>query len=59
VLGSIASGSWGHHLSRRRLAAGHDVKLMPARTVKPCLKGHKTDFRDAEAIAEAARSVMT
>jgi hypothetical protein len=29
------------------------------RTVKPCLKGHKTDFRDAEAIAEAARSVMT
>jgi transposase len=35
------------------------VKLMPARYVKPCLKGHKTDFRDAEAIAEAARSVMT
>jgi hypothetical protein len=32
------------------------VKLMPARTVKPCLKGHKNDFRDAESIAEAALS---
>ncbi len=44
-----------HHLSRRLLALGHDVKLMPARYVKPFLKGHKNDFRDAEAIAEAAQ----
>ncbi len=26
-----------HHLSRRLLALGHDVKLMPARYVKPFL----------------------
>ncbi len=32
------------------------MKLMPARTVKPCLKGHTKDFRDAEANAEAALS---
>ncbi len=44
-----------HHLSRRLLALGHDVKLMPARYVKPFLKGHKNDFRDAEAIAEAVQ----
>ena len=35
-----------HHLSRQLLALGHDVKLIPARYVKPFLKGHKNDFRD-------------
>ena len=44
-----------HHLSRQLLALGHDVKLMPARYVKAFLKGHKNDFRDAEAIAEAVQ----
>jgi transposase len=29
------------------------VKLLPAQYVRPYLKGHKNDFRDAEAIAEA------
>lgn len=42
-----------HHLSRRLLGLGHDVRMMPARYVRPFLKGQKNDFRDAEAIAEA------
>ena len=44
-----------HHLSRRALALGHEARLMPARYVKPYLKGQKNDFRDAEAIAEAVQ----
>ena len=44
-----------HHLSRRLSALGHDARLMPARYVKPFLKGQKNDFRDAEAIAEAVQ----
>ena len=44
-----------HHLSRRLMAAGHDARLMPAKYVKPFLKGHKNDYRDAEACAEAVQ----
>jgi transposase len=44
-----------HHLSRRLMAPGHDARLMPAKYVKPFLKGHKNDYRDAEAIAEAVQ----
>ncbi len=42
-----------HHLGRQLKALGHDVRLMPARYVRPYSKGQKNDFRDAEAIAEA------
>jgi transposase len=31
------------------------VRLIPAQHVKPFLKGHKNDYRDAEAIAEAVQ----
>jgi transposase len=42
--------------SGRRLAGlGHDVRLVPAQYVKPFLKGHKNDYRDAGAIAEAVQ----
>lgn len=44
-----------HHLSRELLALGHDVRLVPAVFAKPFRKGHKNDFRDAEAIAEAVQ----
>ena len=44
-----------HHLGRRLTALGHDVRLVPAQYVKPFLKGHKNDYRDAEAIAEAVQ----
>ena len=36
-------------------ALGQDVRLIPAQYVKPFLKGHKNDYRDAEAIAEAVQ----
>jgi transposase len=42
-----------HHLSWQLKAHDHDVRLMPARYVRPYSKGPKNDFRDAEAIAEA------
>jgi transposase len=32
---------------------GHNVKLIPAQFVKPFVKSNKSDFLDAEAIAEA------
>src|SRR4029079_1616546 len=32
-----------------------DVRRIPAQYVKPFLKGHKNDYRDAEAIAEAVQ----
>ena len=44
-----------HHVGRQLAALGHDVRLIPAQYVKPFLKGHKNDYRDAEAIAEAAQ----
>ena len=44
-----------HHIGRQLEALGHDVRLIPAQYVKPFLKGHKNDYRDAEAIAEAVQ----
>ena len=42
-----------HHLGRKLLEQGHDVKLMPPKYVKPFVKRDKTDSKDAEACAEA------
>src|SRR5262247_87266 len=47
--------SCAHHIGRRLEALGHNVRLIPAQYVKPFLKGHKNDYRDAEAIAEAVQ----
>lgn len=43
-----------HFVSRRLRALGHKPKIIPAIYVKPFLKGQKNDYKDAEAIAEAA-----
>ena len=43
-----------HYLGRIILAQDHDVRLMPPEYVRPYVKSHKNDERDAEAIAEAA-----
>jgi transposase len=52
----LEAGSGSHHTSPARLShSGHDVRLIPAQYVKPFLKGHKNDYRDAEAIAEAVQ----
>ena len=44
-----------HFIARQLTVLGHDVRLIPAQYVKPFLKGHKNDYRDAEAIAEAVQ----
>jgi transposase len=43
-----------HHLGRLLVAQGHTVKLMSPEYVRPYVKAHKNDDRDAEGIAEAA-----
>jgi transposase len=43
-----------HHLGRELAARGHEVRLMSPEYVRPYVKAHKNDDRDAEAIAEAA-----
>lgn len=43
-----------HHLGRLLEAHGHAVRLMSPEYVRPYVKAHKNDDRDAEAIAEAA-----
>src|SRR5512145_1759927 len=42
-----------HYWARRFRAHGHEVKLMAPQFVKPYVKSHNNDSRDAEAIAEA------
>src|ERR1700689_2542089 len=42
-----------HFLGGRLREQGHEVRLMPAQYVKPCVKTNKNDYVDAEAIAEA------
>jgi transposase len=43
-----------HHLGRLLASQGHIVRLMSPEYVRPYVKSHKNDDRDAEAIAEAA-----
>ena len=43
-----------HFVSRTLRGMGFDPRIIPAIYVKPFNKGHKNDYNDAEAIAEAA-----
>src|SRR6202140_2751635 len=47
--------SGAHFLGRALRAQGHDVRLMPAQYVKPYVQTNKSDYIDAEAIAEAGQ----
>jgi transposase len=47
--------SGAHFLGRALAQQGHDVRLMPAQYVKPYVKTNKSDYIDAEAIAEAVQ----
>lgn len=47
--------SGSHFLGRALQQQGHDVRLIPAQYVKPYVKTNKSDFIDAEAIAEAVQ----
>ena len=42
-----------HYWAREIAALGHEVRMMPARYVKPYVKRNKSDAADAEAICEA------
>src|SRR5580692_9939581 len=52
VIGMEACGG-SHFLGRALREQGHEVRLMPAQYVKPYVKTNKSDYIDAEAIAEA------
>src|SRR3954470_11224494 len=47
--------SGSHFLGRALREQGHDVRLMPAQYVIPYVKTNKSDYIDAEAIAEAVQ----
>ena len=44
-----------HYWARELTKLGHQVRLMPAKDVKACVKRNKNDAADAEAICEAVR----
>src|SRR5262245_63385739 len=48
----IEACSASHHWARELIRLGHDVRLMPARYVKPYVQRGKSDALDAEAICE-------
>ncbi len=52
LVGLEACGS-SHYWARQISALGHEVRMMPARYVKPYVKRNKNDAADAEAICEA------
>jgi transposase len=47
--------SGAHFLGRALREHGHEVRLMPAQYVKPYVQTNKSDYLDAEAIAEAVQ----
>jgi transposase len=49
----IEACATSHHWAREIAKCGHEVRLMPARYVKPYVKRNKNDAADAEAICEA------
>ena len=58
LIGMEACGG-AHFLGRALREQGHEVRLIPAQYVKPYVKTNKSDYIDAEAIAEAvARPTM-
>ena len=55
----IEAGMATHYVARELTALGHDVKQVPPAYAKPFRQGHKNDFRDAHAIAEAVQRPST
>ena len=51
----MESCSGSHFLGRALREQGHEVRLMPAQYVKPYVQTNKSDFLDAEGIAEAVQ----
>ena len=55
----IEAGMATHYVARELLALGHEVKQVPPAYAKPFRQGHKNDFWDAYAIAEAVQRPST
>ena len=55
----IEAGMATHYVARELTALGHDVKQVPPAYSKPFRQGHKNDFRDAYAVAEAVQRPTT
>jgi transposase len=55
----IEAGMATHYVARDLTALGHDVKQVPATYAKPFRQGHKNDFREAHAVAEAVQRPTT
>ena len=55
----IEAGMATHCVARELIALGHDVKQVPPVYAKSFRQGHKNDFRDAHAIAEAVQRPST
>jgi transposase len=55
----IEAGMATHYVARELMALGHDVKQVPPAYARPFRQGHKNDFPDAHAIAEAVQRPST
>jgi|SRR5262249_695955 len=55
----IEAGMASHFVARELLALGHEVKQVPPAYAIPFRQGHKNDFRDAHAVAEAVERPST
>jgi transposase len=55
----IEAGMATHYVARELAALGHEVKQAPPAYSKPFRQGHKNDFRDAHAVAEAVQRPTT
>src|SRR6266480_2787243 len=55
----IEAGMATHYVARELLVLGHEVRQVPPSYAKPFRQGHKNDFRDAHAIAEAVQRPST
>src|ERR1700760_3092438 len=55
----IEAGMATHYVAPELIALGHDVRQGPPAYAKPFRQGHKNDFRDAHAIAEAVQRPST
>ena len=54
LVGMEACGG-AQHWARRLLALGHEVRLLPAKMVRPFVRGNKDDAHDAQAIWTAVQ----
>ncbi len=55
----IEAGMATHCVARELIALGYEVKQVPPVYARPFRQGHKNDFRDAHAIAEAVQRPST